>query len=111
MPRLNSPEDEKWMARALDLARRAEALASPNPMVGAVLVKNGKIVGEGFHRYEKLRHAEIIALEKAGGSAWGATVYVNLEPCCHQGRTGPCTKALIQAGIMRAVVAMQDPNP
>ena len=70
------------MARALALARRGEALASPNPMVGAVLVRNGRIVGEGFHTYDGLRHAEIIALEAAGSAARGATLYINLEPCC-----------------------------
>lgn len=99
------------MARALALARRGEALASPNPMVGAVLVRNGRSVGEGFHTYDGVRHAEIIALEAAGSDARGATLYINLEPCCHQGRTGPCTRALIDARVKRVVVAMRDPNP
>jgi diaminohydroxyphosphoribosylaminopyrimidine deaminase/5-amino-6-(5-phosphoribosylamino)uracil reductase len=97
--------------RALELARRAIALAHPNPMVGAVLVKNGRIVGEGFHVYDNLDHAEIVALKQAGAKARGATLYVTLEPCCTTGRTGPCTKAIIAAGVKRVVAAMQDPNP
>jgi len=108
--------DEAWMARALVLAHRGAALAHPNPMVGAVLVKedrakNARVVGEGFHTYESRKHAEIIALEEAGANARRATLYVNLEPCCHTGRTGPCTKAIIEAGVKRVVVAMRDPNP
>ena len=144
--------DAIFMHRALELAAQGVALASPNPMVGAVLVRKGKIIGEGFHTYEGLRHAEIVALEAAhaqpaenlGGlvgrafrhdkkddnpsgvltpeapnahaaidsdAARGATLYVNLEPCCHKGRTGPCTNVLILAGVKRVVAAMQDPNP
>jgi diaminohydroxyphosphoribosylaminopyrimidine deaminase/5-amino-6-(5-phosphoribosylamino)uracil reductase len=99
------------MDRALELASHAVALASPNPVVGAVLVKDGRVVGEGFHTYEGIRHAEIIALEAAGESARGATLYINLEPCCHTGRTGPCTQSLIAAGVARVVAAMPDPNP
>ncbi len=99
------------MARALELARRGEALASPNPMVGAVLVKDGRVVGEGFHTYEGRKHAEIIALERAGRKARGATLYINFEPCCHTGRTGPCADALIAAGVRRVVAAMRDPSP
>ena len=106
-----SPDDVRWMERAFALARRGEALASPNPMVGAVLVRGGRVVGEGFHTYDGLRHAEILALEAAGGAARGATLYINLEPCCHTGRTGPCTRALIAAGVARVVAAMPDPNP
>jgi diaminohydroxyphosphoribosylaminopyrimidine deaminase / 5-amino-6-(5-phosphoribosylamino)uracil reductase len=98
------------MDRALALARRGEALASPNPMVGAVLVRNGKVVGEGFHKYDGRKHAEILALESAGSRSRGATLYVNLEPCSHHGRTAPCTKALIAAGVRRVVAAMRDPN-
>jgi diaminohydroxyphosphoribosylaminopyrimidine deaminase/5-amino-6-(5-phosphoribosylamino)uracil reductase len=98
------------MDRALELAARGTALASPNPMVGAVVVRDGRIVGEGFHTYDGARHAEVIALEAAGKSARGATVYINLEPCCHTGRTGPCTQALIAAGVSRVVAAMADPN-
>src|SRR5260370_21788 len=90
-------EDHKWLARALQLAAKGEGLASPNPMVGAVLVRDGEVIAEGFHTYDGLRHAEIIALEAAGEKARGATLYVNLEPCCHTGRTGPCTRALIAA--------------
>src|SRR4029077_1852047 len=103
--------DDVFMDRALDLAARGIALASPNPMVGAVLVRDGRVVGEGFHTYDGVRHAEIIALEAAGESARGATLYINLEPCCHTGRTGPCTQALISAGVARVVAAMPDPNP
>ena len=99
------------MDRALALAARGIALTSPNPLVGAVLVRDGQIVGEGFHTYEGMRHAEIIALEAAGERARGATLYINLEPCCHTGRTGPCTQALIAAGVTRVVAAMADPNP
>jgi diaminohydroxyphosphoribosylaminopyrimidine deaminase/5-amino-6-(5-phosphoribosylamino)uracil reductase len=102
--------DQEYMARALQLAAQGQGLASPNPMVGAVLVRDGKVVGEGFHTYEGLRHAEIVALEAAGENARGATLYINLEPCCHTGRTGPCTRALISAGVARVVAAMPDPN-
>jgi diaminohydroxyphosphoribosylaminopyrimidine deaminase/5-amino-6-(5-phosphoribosylamino)uracil reductase len=155
--------DAVFLDRALELAARGVALASPNPMVGAVLVRDGRVVGEGFHTYEGLRHAEIVALEAAGTrstekqgglvgrafrhdigcglylepagiksaissgvltpegqdahssaageAARGATLYLNLEPCCHTGRTGPCTKAVIAAGVARVVAAMADPNP
>src|ERR1700692_3199473 len=111
MPRPFSSSDEQWMAHALALARRGEAVPSPNPMVGAVLVRNQRVVGEGFHTYDALKHAEIIALEAAGSAARRATLYVNLEPCCITGRTGPCTQALIQSGVARVVAAMADPNP
>jgi len=107
----SNTEHEKWMTRALELARRGEALASPNPMVGAVLVRGNRVLGEGFHTYDGLRHAEIIALDAAGSAARGATLYINLEPCCHTGRTGPCTRALIAAGVARVVAAVADPNP
>jgi diaminohydroxyphosphoribosylaminopyrimidine deaminase/5-amino-6-(5-phosphoribosylamino)uracil reductase len=103
--------DEHWMDRALELARMGEAQVSPNPMVGAVVVKNGRAVGEAFHTYEGLRHAEILALDAAGPAARGATLYVNLEPCCHTGRTGPCTDAILAAGVRQVVVAAADPNP
>ena len=99
------------MARALELASRGAALAHPNPTVGAVLVKNGRVIGEGFHQYDRRAHAEIVALKKAGARARGATLYVTLEPCCTTGRTGPCTNAVIAAGVKRVVVAMHDPNP
>ena len=100
-----------YLKQGLELARRGASLASPNPMVGAVLVREGEVVGRGFHTYTGKRHAEIIALDEAGERARGATLYINLEPCCHQGRTPPCTDALIAAGIGRIVAAMTDPNP
>ncbi len=100
-----------YMDRALELAARGLALASPNPMVGAVVVRGEKIVGEGFYTYDGVRHAEILALEAAGEAARGATIYVSLEPHCHTGRTPPCTRAIMKAGISRVVAAMEDPNP
>jgi diaminohydroxyphosphoribosylaminopyrimidine deaminase/5-amino-6-(5-phosphoribosylamino)uracil reductase len=113
MPKLAPMDSESsvWLTRAIDLARRSEGLASPNPMVGAVLLRAGHIVGEGHHTYAGLRHAEIIALQMAGKNARGSTLYINIEPCCTTGRTGPCTKALIAAGVDRVLAAMQDPNP
>ena len=100
------------MQQALELARTGIALASPNPCVGAVLVDaEGKIIGRGTHTYEGRKHAELLALEEAGDCARGATLYVNLEPCSHVGRTGPCADALIAAGVKRVFVAMRDPNP
>ena len=110
-PSTSDPTDAVHMDRALELAARGEALTSPNPMVGAVLVRDGKIVGEGFHTYEGMRHAEIVALDAAGDDVRGTTLYINLEPCCTTGRTGPCTKSLIAAGVKRVVAAMPDPNP
>ena len=103
--------DDAWMSRALTLAICGAALAHPNPIVGAVLVKNGKVIGEGFHDYDRRDHAEIVALKQAGKNARGSTLYVTLEPCCTTGRTGPCTKAIIAAGIKKVVAAMRDPNP
>src|SRR5689334_13479025 len=103
--------DERYMQKALELARQGIGLAAPNPCVGAVLVKDGQLVGFGSHTYEGLKHAEVLALEQAGERARGATLYLNLEPCCHQGRTGPCADALIAAGVSRVVACMQDPNP
>lgn len=105
------PSDEQWMQRALELAQHSSGLASPNPVVGCVLIKDGMIVGLGRHEYDKKDHAEIVALKNAGAAARGATAYVTLEPCCHTGRTGPCTNALIEAGVARVVVATEDPNP
>jgi len=99
------------MARALELARRGTALAHPNPVVGAVLVKGRRVIGEGFHVYDNRDHAEILALRQAGKNARGATLYVTLEPCCITGRTGPCTKAIIAADLKGVVAAMKDPNP
>src|SRR5688572_13834593 len=99
------------MREALELARQGRALASPNPMVGAVVVRNDEVVGRGFHTYAGVRHAETIALAEAGERARGATVYTNLEPCSHQGRTPPCADALIAAGVDKVVAALEDPNP
>jgi diaminohydroxyphosphoribosylaminopyrimidine deaminase/5-amino-6-(5-phosphoribosylamino)uracil reductase len=101
----------RYMQHALSLARRGTALASPNPMVGCVLVREGQIVGEGFHQYEWRDHAEVVAIKSAGEKAQGATMYVTLEPCNHAGRTGPCTEAIIAAGIQRVVATVDDPNP
>jgi len=104
--------DEQFLLRALDLARQGIGLASPNPCVGAVLVdRGGAIVGTGAYTYEGVTHAEMRALEAAGDRARGGTLYINLEPHSHQGRTPPCTDALIDAGIRRAVASMPDPNP
>jgi diaminohydroxyphosphoribosylaminopyrimidine deaminase/5-amino-6-(5-phosphoribosylamino)uracil reductase len=99
------------MENALELARKAIGLASPNPLVGCVMVHNGEIISQGFHEYDGRSHAEILALKAAGEKARGATLYVTLEPCNHTGRTGPCTEAIIAAGVTRVVAAMQDPNP
>lgn len=107
----SADNDKRYMRYALDLAKHGLALVSPNPMVGAVLVRDGQIVGEGFHRYAEKKHAETWALEQAGAAARGSTLYVNLEPCSHQGRTPPCTSQLIDAGVSRVVAAMTDPNP
>jgi len=103
--------DEQYIRKTLELAEIGAGLTSPGAMVGAVVVKNGAIVGEGFYTYDGIHHAETLALKKAGEATRGATVYTSLEPCSHQGRTPPCAKALIQAGIARVVTAMQDPNP
>ena len=99
------------MSQAIELACKGVALAHPNPRVGAVIVKNGRKVGEGFHAYDRRDHAEILALRQAGEKARGATLYVTLEPCSHTGRTAPCAKAVIAAGIRRVYAAMKDPNP
>jgi diaminohydroxyphosphoribosylaminopyrimidine deaminase/5-amino-6-(5-phosphoribosylamino)uracil reductase len=107
-----SPLDEALMRRALALAARGRGTTRPNPLVGAVLARGGRVLAEGFHRKAGGPHAELIALAKLPrGGARGATLYVNLEPCCHTGRTGPCTKALLQAGVERVVVGGLDPNP
>ena len=103
--------DEKFMRLALSLAEEARGRTSPNPMVGAVIVRNGEIVGRGYHRKAGTPHAEIHAIADAGEQARNATIYVSLEPCSHYGRTGPCTQAIIQAGLSRVVMAMMDPNP
>ena|SRR5436853_3494613 len=103
--------DTVFMDKALELARAGEGLVSPNPLVGAVIVKDDRIAGEGFHLYERLKHAESYALEAAGESARGAVLYCSLEPCCHQGRTSPCTDAIIESGLARVVIAIEDPDP
>ena len=106
-----SSHDLQFMEHALDLARKGVGLASPNPTVGCVIVKEGAILGEGFHQYEWRDHAEIVALKQAGENARGAAMYVTLEPCNHTGRTGLCSEAIAKAGISRVVAAMEDPNP
>lgn len=108
----NHKHDEAFLRRALDLARRGLGLTSPNPNVGALLVDdNGEVVGEGTHTYEGVKHAEVLAIEQAGSRARGATLFLNLEPCSHQGRTPPCVDAVIAAGIRRVVACIEDPNP
>ncbi|MFQ5723642.1 MAG: bifunctional diaminohydroxyphosphoribosylaminopyrimidine deaminase/5-amino-6-(5-phosphoribosylamino)uracil reductase RibD [Terriglobia bacterium] len=103
--------DHQWMELALELAAQGEALTSPNPMVGAVVVRDAEELARAFHTYDGVRHAEVLALEKAGPAARDATLYTNLEPCSHRGRTGPCVEAILQAGVARVVAAMPDPNP
>jgi diaminohydroxyphosphoribosylaminopyrimidine deaminase/5-amino-6-(5-phosphoribosylamino)uracil reductase len=108
----NHDTDEDFLRQALDLARRGVGLTAPNPNVGAVIVdQQGEVVGTGTHTYDGVKHAEILALEQASSKARGATLYINLEPCSHQGRTGPCADALIAAGIRRVVAGVVDPNP
>ena len=102
---------DKIMALALAEARKGWGRTSPNPMVGALVLRGGRIVGEGYHRRAGTAHAEILALRQAGEKARGATLVVNLEPCCHYGRTPPCVESIISCGIKRVVVAMRDPNP
>jgi diaminohydroxyphosphoribosylaminopyrimidine deaminase/5-amino-6-(5-phosphoribosylamino)uracil reductase len=107
-----SPSDERLMRLALALAARGRGTTRPNPVVGAVIARGGRVLAEGFHRRAGLPHAEVNAIERlSGGAARGATLYVNLEPCCHTGRTGPCTDAILAAGITRVVVGCRDPNP
>jgi diaminohydroxyphosphoribosylaminopyrimidine deaminase/5-amino-6-(5-phosphoribosylamino)uracil reductase len=104
-------QDEIFMQRALDLAAKAVGRTSPNPAVGAVIVRGGRVIGEGFHHRAGLPHAEIEALREVKGSAKGATLYVNLEPCSHHGRTPPCAEAVLEAEFKRVVIGMVDPNP
>ena len=106
-----SPADQAHMAQALRLAKRGLYSTSPNPRVGCVIVRDGVVVGEGWHQRAGEAHAEVNALQQAGAAARGATAYVTLEPCSHHGRTPPCTEALLAAGIGRVVAAMADPNP
>src|ERR1700724_3883294 len=106
------PSDEQHMRRALESARAGVGLGSPNPAVGAVVVdSSGREVGTGTHTYDGVKHAEVLALEQAGHAVRGGTLYLNLEPCSHRGRTGPCADAVIAAGIRRVVCSMEDPNP
>ncbi len=104
-------EDKEFMQVALDLAQRGKGFTSPNPIVGAVIVKDGRIVGEGYHEAAGKPHAEVMAINDAGSSARGASLYVTLEPCNHTGRTPPCTQKILAAGIRRVITAMRDPNP
>ncbi|MBA4386884.1 MAG: bifunctional diaminohydroxyphosphoribosylaminopyrimidine deaminase/5-amino-6-(5-phosphoribosylamino)uracil reductase RibD [Verrucomicrobia bacterium] len=109
--KISSIEDEKWMKKAICLARKGEGATRPNPPVGAVLVRDGRCVGNGHHKRAGGPHAEIFAIRRAGQRANGATLYVTLEPCCTWGRTPPCTDAIVSAGIARVVAATSDPNP
>jgi diaminohydroxyphosphoribosylaminopyrimidine deaminase / 5-amino-6-(5-phosphoribosylamino)uracil reductase len=107
-----SSQDEQHMGRALQLARQGTALTSPGARVGALVVDtSGEVAGTGFYTYDGVKHAEVLALEQAGARARGATLYLNLEPCSHQGRTPPCAEAVVAAGVRRVVAAMADPNP
>lgn len=111
LPKGWTVKDEQCMHLALSLARKGTGTTSPNPMVGAVVLKGNRIVGKGYHRKAGMPHAEVVALNEAQEEAKGATLYVNLEPCVHVGRTPPCVNAIIAAGVRRVVVAMLDPNP
>src|SRR6516164_5755720 len=103
--------DRDWMMRALALAERGRGHVEPNPLVGAVVVRDGRLIGEGWHQRYGQAHAEVNALAAAGDAARGATLYVTLEPCCHFGKTPPCTDAVIRAGVARVFAAMSDPFP
>jgi len=103
--------DKKYIKMALELAEKARGKTSPNPMVGAVIVKNNRVIGQGYHKKAGTAHAERIALKQAGDLARNSTLYVTLEPCCHVGRTDPCTDAIIKAGVKRVVYSIKDPNP
>ena len=103
--------DNDYIKRTIKLARKGIGYVNPNPMVGSVIVKHGEIVGQGYHQCFGKEHAEIMALRDAGEKSRGATLFVNLEPCCHYGKTPPCTDAIIKAGIKRVVIGMVDPNP
>ena len=106
-----SDTDRAWMDRALELARRGTGLCSPNPIVGCVILdSDGELAGEGWHEYQLRDHAEVVAIRMAWERARGGTAYVTLEPCNHRGRTGPCSEALIAAGVTRVVAATVDPN-
>src|SRR5690606_17843279 len=102
-------EDITWMRQAIQLAERGRGWVEPNPLVGAVVVREGALVGEGWHQRYGETHAEVHALDAAGERARGATLYVTLEPCCHHGKTPPCTEAVLRSGVSRVVAAMRDP--
>jgi len=104
-------DDEQWMKRVLRVAEKARGRTSPNPMVGAILVKGDKLVGEGYHAKAGEAHAEVVALQRAREEATGAILYLNLEPCTHYGKTPPCAPQVIEAGVKRVVIGMEDPNP
>jgi diaminohydroxyphosphoribosylaminopyrimidine deaminase / 5-amino-6-(5-phosphoribosylamino)uracil reductase len=104
-------DDEQWIRKVLRLAEKGRGRTSPNPMVGAILVKDGKVIGEGYHAKAGEAHAEIVALQKTREEAKGATLYLNLEPCIHYGKTPPCAPRVIEAGVKRVVIGMKDPNP
>src|ERR1017187_2223686 len=106
-----NPHDESWMRQTIELAERGRGRVEPNPLVGAVIVRDGKVVGAGWHQKYGHAHAEVNALAQAGDSARGATLFVTLEPCCHHGKTPPCTDAVIRAGVGRVVAALEDPFP
>ena len=103
--------DHEHLARAIDLAGRGRGRTSPNPLVGALVVKDGRVIGEGWHTAYGEAHAEAMALAACEGDTTGATMYVSLEPCAHEGRTPPCTEAILKAGISRVVIASDDPTP
>src|SRR3990172_5496773 len=103
--------DPRLMQRALGLAEHGWGRVQPNPLVGALVVRHGQVIGEGWHAAYGAEHAEVMALGAAGEAARGATLYVTLEPCCHHGQTPPCTEAILQAGIGQVVIATSDPNP
>src|SRR4051812_4182291 len=107
---LRTDTDREHLARAIELARRGVGSTTPNPVVGAVVVRDGRVVGEGWHEQYGGPHAEVNALAQAGDEARGATLYVTLEPCCHEGKTPPCTDAVLAAGIARVVVGSDDPT-
>ena len=104
-------EKEFYMQRAITLAEKGKGRVNPNPLVGAVVVKDGKIIGEGYHEYYGGLHAERNALKNCKESSEGATLYVTLEPCCHYGKTPPCTEAILEHRIRKVVIGMTDPNP
>src|SRR5271157_4372313 len=108
---IRSSRDFKFMRLALALAKKGKGRVSPNPLVGCVIVKNGTVIGKGYHEYFGGPHAEVNALREAGDKASGSTLYVTLEPCNHLGKTPPCTDAIIKAGVSRVVAAVRDPNP